>query len=165
MYVRAIYIPLSSCEISSRVLDPPVLRGRRGRFSSSSPVNVTSSPRRRHRRLSFALNRPSLPKTLNLESTPWARRNPRVVQAVYRDSASFSHQADVLANCLCFYHVGIFLRPTSGWSAYTRAIGTTVAGLEGELVTRRFFLVCRLSALCKTSRCVAARNACSSHEA
>jgi len=38
-----------------------------------------------------------------------------------RESASSDHQADVLANCLCFYHAGIFLWPTSDMGMYVRA--------------------------------------------
>lgn len=59
MYVRVIYIPLSSCEISSHVLDPGPSRfkGEDGGFSFV-PVNVTSPRRRPSFALSALLSKP-----------------------------------------------------------------------------------------------------------
>lgn len=94
--------------------------------------------------------RPSsaLPEALKLEVLSARDGNPRGSGCLSAESAPRSHQADVLANCLCFYHVGIFLRPTSRHGDVVRLVpGTTFAGLDRLTVS---FLVRRWMR-CKTS--------------
>lgn len=91
MSVRAIYIPL--CKKISSV---PGLSLRT--LLSVSPLSFSPLPSPSFREF--------LPSFLSVEAAlePPVHRYPRVCNAN-------SHQADVLANCPCFYRARIFLRP------------------------------------------------------
>lgn len=145
MYVRAIYIPLSFLrDISRRRISlaypGPSTRQEereRKRERESIPLRSVSSRRRivdlpSTPAATPARVFPSLRAALNLPSktSESTERDVTLVSGVVcEESAPSSHQADVLANCLCFYHVGIFLRPTFGLEDIYAHGGTTFAGL------------------------------------
>lgn len=105
MSVRAIYIPL--CKKISSV---PGLSLRT--LLSVSPLSFSPLPSPSFREF--------LPSFLSVEAAlePPVYRYPRVCNAN-------SHQADVLANCPCFYRARIFLRPRRDASRRDASAGQT----------------------------------------
>lgn len=126
MYVRAIYIPLSSCEISSRVLDPPV--------SKEAGVAVLSFvPTLTLRRLLVGavvdLPSPYLPSSQNPKPRSTERSVTPVSWAVCR--AAIKPTFWQIASVFIMWEYFCGRHPAR---KHTRAIGTTFAGLERELV-------------------------------
>lgn len=116
-----------------------------GRRFSFVPVNITSSPRRRHRQPSFALT-----ALLSSPKPPSTGRNRTLMSWLSRKrvepSSRHFGKLPLFLSCGNIPAVDIRLGSVS-----TRTIGMTFVELERELVIRRFFLVCRLIVvLCKT---------------
>lgn len=136
-FLPARYIPPPHLARVSWTLHSPGGTGEEERERESIPLRPVSSRRRivdlpSTPAATPARVFPSLRAALNLPSktSESTERDVTLVSGVVcEESAPSSHQADVLANCLCFYHVGIFLRPTFGLEDIYAHGGTTFAGL------------------------------------